>query len=259
MQIVQPEEVDSAIIAGALRSIRKTMTETQYEQLRQHFAAKDCILPDDGLGHLSPIIMSYGKIGGAISRQLNLKPKNYQFRWLMTDRPDPGGNSFSWHLHRNVVTALELTGWFPQKTKTANEKTSSSKTLQGILRELELGVAASLLEQRSSRLERLRNAARLPEKVIVTTVAYLRNRDVIAEALYRSSGKCESCAKPAPFTRASDGSPYLEVHHSVPLAEGGEDTLENAVALCPNCHRRMHLGHPPRTEVGATAGPLKKR
>jgi len=28
----------------------------------------------------------------------------------------------------------------------------------------------------------------------------------------------------------------------VPLSEGGEDTLENAIALCPNCHRKMHYG-----------------
>ena len=24
------------------------------------------------------------------------------------------------------------------------------------------------------------------------------------------------------------------------LADGGPDTVENAVALCPNCHRRLH-------------------
>ncbi|WP_223111555.1 HNH endonuclease [Billgrantia pellis] len=24
------------------------------------------------------------------------------------------------------------------------------------------------------------------------------------------------------------------------LAKGGEDTIENTVALCPNCHRKMH-------------------
>ena len=26
----------------------------------------------------------------------------------------------------------------------------------------------------------------------------------------------------------------------VELSKGGEDTVENAVALCPNCHRKMH-------------------
>ncbi|MGE8574311.1 MAG: HNH endonuclease signature motif containing protein [Burkholderia contaminans] len=28
----------------------------------------------------------------------------------------------------------------------------------------------------------------------------------------------------------------------VQLADGGEDTTENAVAVCPNCHRRAHCG-----------------
>ncbi|MFV5483444.1 HNH endonuclease [Acinetobacter towneri] len=35
--------------------------------------------------------------------------------------------------------------------------------------------------------------------------------------------------------------PYLETHHIVWLARGGEDTISNTVALCPNCHKRMHL------------------
>ena len=38
-----------------------------------------------------------------------------------------------------------------------------------------------------------------------------------------------------------DGSPYLEPHHIVWLSRGGEDTPSNTVALCPNCHRRMHI------------------
>ncbi|WP_256325004.1 HNH endonuclease signature motif containing protein [Nitrosomonas sp. Nm132] len=42
--------------------------------------------------------------------------------------------------------------------------------------------------------------------------------------------------------RKHDGSPYLEVHHKIPLAFGGEDTVVNAIALCPNCHREAHYG-----------------
>ena len=34
----------------------------------------------------------------------------------------------------------------------------------------------------------------------------------------------------------------LEVHHTKPLAEGGEDTVNNAEALCPNCHKEAHYG-----------------
>jgi len=32
----------------------------------------------------------------------------------------------------------------------------------------------------------------------------------------------------------------LELHHIIPLSEGGEDTIENSVLLCPNCHRLEH-------------------
>ena len=71
---------------------------------------------------------------------------------------------------------------------------------------------------------------------------YVRNPDVVAEALHIADGFCGNCKRRAPFLRRSDGSAYLEVHHRVPLAEGGEDTLENAIALCPNCHRKEHYG-----------------
>lgn len=37
-------------------------------------------------------------------------------------------------------------------------------------------------------------------------------------------------------------SPFLEVHHVVPLADGGVDELGNAAALCPMCHRELHFG-----------------
>ena len=25
------------------------------------------------------------------------------------------------------------------------------------------------------------------------------------------------------------------------LSQGGQDSIENTVALCPNCHRKMHI------------------
>ena len=37
-----------------------------------------------------------------------------------------------------------------------------------------------------------------------------------------------------------DGELYIEVHHVTPLSEGGEDNVNNTVALCPNCHRALH-------------------
>jgi 5-methylcytosine-specific restriction protein A len=39
----------------------------------------------------------------------------------------------------------------------------------------------------------------------------------------------------------SKDKPFLEEHHIEWLSKGGEDTIDNAVALCPNCHRKMHI------------------
>lgn len=75
-----------------------------------------------------------------------------------------------------------------------------------------------------------------------TTTVFKRNPDVVVEVLERANGVCERCHKPGPFRRLSDGSVYLEVHHRKTLADGGDDTPANALALCPNCHRQMHHG-----------------
>lgn len=40
-----------------------------------------------------------------------------------------------------------------------------------------------------------------------------------------------------------DDLPYLEIHHVKTLATGGADTVDNTVAICPNCHRELHHGN----------------
>ena len=60
----------------------------------------------------------------------------------------------------------------------------------------------------------------------------------------RAAGHCQLCDEPAPFE--SNGVPFLEVHHVKWLAEGGPDTVDNVVALCPNCHRKMHIINTPK-------------
>jgi hypothetical protein len=106
--------------------------------------------------------------------------------------------------------------------------------------------AASILNSMqgsdAERRARLRTASKFPRRVVTTTTVFERNPDVVAEVLVRAAGVCEGCTKSAPFLRKSDGSPYLEVHHRIPLAQGGEDSIENAIALCPNCHRGAHYG-----------------
>jgi 5-methylcytosine-specific restriction endonuclease McrA len=93
-----------------------------------------------------------------------------------------------------------------------------------------------------TRKKRLKVASKKPDTLEIIHRIFKRNSDVIAEVLERAKGTCEYCEKAAPFIRKSDKTPFLEVHHKIPLAKGGEDTVENAVALCPNCHREMHYG-----------------
>ena len=110
------------------------------------------------------------------------------------------------------------------------------------LQDLNREIQRSLTGSAEYRRNRIANAPRIPERVSVRSFVFRREAAVIAEVLIRAGGKCEGCGKPAPFKRRSDNSPYLEVHHVVQLAHHGEDTPENARALCPNCHRREHFG-----------------
>jgi len=75
-----------------------------------------------------------------------------------------------------------------------------------------------------------------------STTEFVRNPYVVAAAILRSKGLCEMPGCKHALFKRDDGSPYLEVHHIIPLAEGGDDTLRNAAALCPMCHREAHHG-----------------
>ncbi|MDK9556102.1 HNH endonuclease signature motif containing protein [Marinobacter sp. M216] len=98
------------------------------------------------------------------------------------------------------------------------------------------------LKDSAKRQKRLKEASQKPAMRLTYQAEFIRNADVVAEVLVRAKGKCECCGESAPFLRSKDGSPYLEVHHKVFLSNGGEDSVENAEALCPNCHREKHFG-----------------
>lgn len=77
---------------------------------------------------------------------------------------------------------------------------------------------------------------------------------IVAEyAIRRADGICQLCNRPAPFNNR-DGDPFLEIHHIVTLADGGQDVVDNVAALCPNCYRKMHVLNLP-----ADVATLKKR
>ena len=78
-----------------------------------------------------------------------------------------------------------------------------------------------------------------PDKAISTTSVFSRDPLVKAWILNHAKGVCEACGNVGPF-KTIYGDFYLEVHHVLSLSEGGSDTINNTVALCPNCHRRCH-------------------
>ncbi len=80
-----------------------------------------------------------------------------------------------------------------------------------------------------------------PNSVTSQVTKYQRDPRVKAWVLKEAEGRCENCDNIAPFLTA-EGEPFLEVHHLKHLADGGSDTVTNAIALCPNCHREFHYG-----------------
>ena len=81
----------------------------------------------------------------------------------------------------------------------------------------------------------------LPEKKQSIVGTFDRDPNVVAYVRLRSNGQCELCGW-CGFEK-DDSSAYVEIHHLVPLSEGGEDTPNNTAALCPNCHRAIHYSN----------------
>jgi 5-methylcytosine-specific restriction protein A len=77
-----------------------------------------------------------------------------------------------------------------------------------------------------------------PAKRDAITTQYVRNEAVATLVKRLANGRCDLCQMKAPFETAEG--PFLECHHVIHLADGGSDEIQNTVALCPNCHRRMH-------------------
>ena len=45
---------------------------------------------------------------------------------------------------------------------------------------------------------------------------------------------CEMCLKEGKIV------PVEQVHHKIPLAEGGTHNMDNLISLCQSCHSRIH-------------------
>ena len=114
-----------------------------------------------------------------------------------------------------------------------------SHYLLEIDRQCERAEEAAEMTPRELRRAAKKQGRRKPEYREVLSRQYERSEAVKRNALERAGGICQLCGKAGPFLDR-DGRPYLECHHIVWLSRQGPDTLENTVALCPNCHRKMH-------------------
>lgn len=54
----------------------------------------------------------------------------------------------------------------------------------------------------------------------------------IKKSLVSNNSKCEVCGY--------EFAPVLQIHHIVPISQGGDNRSENIVCLCPNCHKTLH-------------------
>lgn len=126
-----------------------------------------------------------------------------------------------------------------EETKQKNKaiaKLRKEKTVEELI--------AEAIKRQSSKTKENGNLAKNPygyanRKKIVSN-AYERDDIVAAAVKKRALGKCDLCEENAPFLD-EHGQPFLEEHHVEWLVNGGADTIDNAVALCPNCHRKMHI------------------
>ncbi|MGI6214919.1 MAG: HNH endonuclease [Christensenellales bacterium] len=90
------------------------------------------------------------------------------------------------------------------------------------------------------RLRAIENQSDIVSRREVFSTIYLRDVYVSEYAKRRANGYCQLCEQAAPFLN-NDGRPYLETYHINWISQGGSDTIDNTVALCPNCHRKMHI------------------
>ena len=78
------------------------------------------------------------------------------------------------------------------------------------------------------------------EKIIINGKAYKRHNYLMVQIKKYRDYKCQFCS-----TRIlkANGSYYIEACHIKAKSEGGKDSLNNILVLCPNCHKLFDFGN----------------
>lgn len=113
-----------------------------------------------------------------------------------------------------------------------------SEVSQSVSHELTEQEISDLSDKELARYTVVKNVKREPKAT--ETITYYRDPYLKQMVKRIADGKCQCCGNYAPFID-KQGEPYLEEHHVIRLADGGRDEIDNVVAICPNCHRKMHV------------------
>ena len=117
----------------------------------------------------------------------------------------------------------------------------STKPFQALIGDEEERLAQKpldwLLEQYASRP---RNVA--PKRRSQEATTYDRDPIVVALRKRLADYRCEVDGCQSEQFLTESGELFIEVHHLVPLADGGPDILGNTAAVCPTHHRLLHHG-----------------
>ena len=204
-----------------IRSVRNELDDKTYRRLLNYHEAR--------------WDMDYGYLSGYVFRF-------YIFRAIHEFRP-----KLQWERNARNVEYIDVTDLSLPKSVRERIGIAQGKRIMTNKKLLEEAASEEELVRHARRMddEELRRAAKKNEKKKVTkretTVKQMARDPYIVEFTKRkANGRCQLCGKQAPFSD-KEGYPYLESHHIVWLSKGGADTIDNSVALCPNCHRKMHV------------------
>ncbi|NSL52794.1 HNH endonuclease [Calidifontibacillus erzurumensis] len=161
-----------------------------------------------------------------------LVPTEYIYRGLVTlaDKPYQ-------EIQKGEDGVPRKVWMFPLKLKSTSQAIPE-ETFKKYIKEKEKVAEKLSFTELKNRAEQ--NESDKVSKRKVSSNVYIRDPFIAEYAKRRANGICDLCDQQAPFT-TKEGKPYLECHHIEWLSEGGSDTIENTVALCPNCHRKMHV------------------
>ncbi len=221
-------------IESKIKPVHRRVLREHYLSVRHTASATQIAQYADITGGHPVVNRLYGELGHWFCNDTGFCPvirdgrKYWWTVWSSGEHTRTQG--FLWTMHTPVAEALELLGWVDSVPEHVFQETVTSK------------INLVMKDSDEKILRRIAQASLQPEEIRIFRTEYKRNPDIVVLALRNAKGRCEICGSLAPFLRASDGTPYLEVHHRVPLSDGGEDSLENVVAICPNCHREIHHG-----------------